>query len=143
MNINDLIDNIDNIVFVDKKNRYNITMIYNYKSDIKWKALSWTKKINLLNYTDWRLPTADELKTLLSKEFRINSKIRNSVMQNDFKKDIYTFLWTSSLLKPENSGNAHAIIVINVSGGKLQPYKDTEDWRYGGMYTCARCIMVR
>ena len=73
MNINDLIDTIDDIVFVDKKNRYNITMIYNYKSDIKWDESIPIKKTKLLNYSDWRLPTLSELKWICKQKGLLSS----------------------------------------------------------------------
>lgn len=150
MNVNNFLDSIyiisnkDKIKFKDIK---NISMVCTRISDFVEDFAETNQRIKNCRaggFTDWRLPTDFELRTLLSEEFKINSKIGNSVMQNDFKKDIYyTFLWTSSRLKTYDGGNAHAIIVINVKDGKLKPYNNNEDWRCGGMYTRARCIMVR
>lgn len=72
MDANNLIDIIDDVVFVDKKNRYNITMIYNYKSDIKWDE-SWTKKTKILDKSDWRLPTLSELKWICKQKGLLSS----------------------------------------------------------------------
>ena len=149
MNVNNFLDSIYIISDKDKikfKDIENISMVYTKISDFIDDFVGTNQRIKncrMGGYTDWRLPTAYELKTLLSEEFKINSKIGNSVMENDFLKNIYTFLWTSSLFKTEDGGNGHVIFVINVKDGKLKSFNNTEDWRYGGMYTCARCIMVR
>lgn len=71
MNINDLIDYIDDVTFVDKKNPYNISMIY--FSNISESYIE-TKKIalncDIMDYTDWRLPTINELEYINKISFR-------------------------------------------------------------------------
>lgn len=68
MNINDLIDNIDKVTFVEKENPFNIKMIYFLTGD-RFKTLWYVAKENvkqcdMLNYTDWRIPTIEEFEVL-------------------------------------------------------------------------------
>ena len=61
MNINELIDEMESIYFVDKENQFNISMVYYDNKSRNWHdSISDVNSLKALNYSDWRLPNVEE-----------------------------------------------------------------------------------
>ena len=77
MNANEFIDIMDKIYFIDEENPLNIKMIY--VDDNKMRSwddnIKAAEKMNLLDYTDWKVPTIDEYIWILD-----NVKIQYKIM---------------------------------------------------------------
>lgn len=94
MNAVDILNVIDDIVFVNKKNKYNISMIYNYKSDITWDESFRTKEIKLLDYSDWRVPTLSELKWICLQKGLLSSL--KAKYEHTFSTLEYRWIWSKT-----------------------------------------------
>lgn len=81
------------------------------------KALAWAQKKNkenYLDYSDWRLPNAKELQSMVdysrspqaTNSAAINSLFRVSQIEDEGKKRNYPFYWTSTTHEHLNGGNA-------------------------------------
>ena len=81
------------------------------------KALAWAQKKNkenYLDYSDWRLPNAKELQSMVdysrspqaTNSAAINSLFRVSQIEDEGEKRNYPFYWTSTTHEHLNGGNA-------------------------------------
>ncbi|HNP02360.1 MAG TPA: DUF1566 domain-containing protein, partial [Agitococcus sp.] len=83
---------------------------------INWKdAMTWANYVNTqgwCGFNNWRLPTIDELKTLLTQRKQPNLYIREDIFSDIPKK--YYWAWSSSPFAALNSHNAW---IVNFYGG--------------------------
>jgi hypothetical protein len=96
-------------------------------SDVSWgQAQNYCENLDLKGYTDWRLPTVDELKTLYDRSLKTQYKIKGPI-----KLGAAT-LWSGST---NNSGDAWSLNFFN-GGTSLSPTR-------GGCGTSGRALCVR
>lgn len=98
----------------------------NPKNEMTWDdAMAWADYVNTqgwCGFNDWRLPTIDELKTLLTKEKQPSLYIREDIFDDIFDK-YYRILWSSS---PVASNSNHAWIVSFCNRKDFSGYKSVK-----------------
>lgn len=121
MNVNDLIDCIDDIQFLNEKNKFNISMIY-YSGKKSWNEASAElikKNKNLLcGYTDWRLPTIDEMKYICKTKILRNIFLKGESYGESYEAiDSLLYEWIlCDSPKSHHIANDRAAVVFGYDG---------------------------
>ena len=106
----------------------------NINKTYKWEeARAYARKLNKEEYAgfdNWRLPTLDELKTLLTKEPNNGFYIKAQLSDNLSSKE--QWYWTST---PDKDDSSRAYPVGFDAGNTY--------WYYKTYYHCVRCVRSR